>query len=55
MKKEYKEILKSEKITGHTMSDKLRMSYGSYRSALSGFTIPRWVRSFLIGYKIGKK
>lgn len=55
MKKQYKEILKSEKITGKTMAERLRMTYGSYRSAMCGFNIPRWVRAFVIGYKTGKK
>ena len=54
MKKQYKEILKEHKITGKTMAELLRMTYGSYRSAMCGFKVPRWVRAFVIGYKTKK-
>jgi len=47
-------IIKEEKVKGKEMADELDMTYGSYRSGLSGYGVPRWVRAFLFGYNLKK-
>lgn len=55
MIKEFKEILKTEKISGKDMADMLHLSYGSYRAALvDGARTPKWVIAFVEGYKLSK-
>ena len=54
---DFKEILKAEGINGKDISQILGLSYSSYRSLLSrGYKngAPRWVKSFVMGYQMGK-
>ena len=53
---ELKEILKLEGFTGKQLSAMLWMNWSSYRTATrkSAKIVPNWVRSFIIGYEIGK-
>ena len=51
---EYKKILKECGITGVQMAEILNMKYGSYKYATrkSATTVPRWVCSFVVAYKL---
>lgn len=56
---EYKGILKDEGLSGKDACEMMGgMSYGSYRSMtrknLRGRSIPKWVRAFIFGYRLGK-
>jgi len=53
---DFKAILKANKITGKEMSGLLKMTYDSYRTMTKRRVrvVPRWVRGFLLGYKLGK-
>lgn len=53
----YKSIIKRLGFSGRDMCSKIGgMTYDSYRSLTrSGSkTVPRWVRSFVIGYELGR-
>jgi len=56
MLERFKVILKETGYTGKDFVDKMRgLSYSSYRSATrkSSLVVPKWVRSFLLGYDLG--
>lgn len=56
-KSELKSILKENKTTGKEMSEKLGISYDYFRRSTQkkGLKNRVWVRSFVIGYELGKK
>lgn len=51
---EYKYILKKEGLTGIFMAKMLGIKYGSYKSMTKNSvnTVPKWVISFVIGYRL---
>lgn len=53
---EYKQILKDEEVTGKDVASWLGVSYSSYRGSTmkSLKKYPKWVRAFVIGYKLGR-
>lgn len=55
---EYKKILKDNGLTGKDMAELLGLEYGGYRSIISRGTdkgSPKWIKAFMLGYKIGKE
>ncbi|AKG94259.1 hypothetical protein AVT42_gp03 [Polaribacter phage P12002S] len=53
----FKGILKENGLNGKSFCNMLLgMSYGSYRIATrkGAKVVPKWVRSFVIGYELGK-
>ena len=56
MLKEYKKILEENNLTGKEMSNLLGLTHKSYRTLIASSVkvVPKWVKSFLIGYKLGK-
>lgn len=56
MIKELKAILRDEGLKGKDLAELLNTEYSTYRSMTrknrEGY--PKWVRAFVIGYKLGK-
>lgn len=56
MIKELKAILKAEGLTGKDLAELLGTEYSTYRSMTrknrEGY--PKWVKAFVIGYKLGQ-
>lgn len=53
MTENFKRILKHEGISVKQFCLKIGIGYGSFRTLISGKTIPRWVKAFNFGYLTG--
>lgn len=52
---EFKQILKEEGLNGKKFCDMMGINYNSYRTQTqSGKKVPKWVKSFVFGYKLTK-
>ena len=51
----FKSILKTEDVKAKTFAKKIGLKYTSYRALISQNSVPRWVKSFIFGYSLGRK
>jgi hypothetical protein len=50
----FKAVLKYEGITAKDFCLRIGIKYGSFRTLIAKEGSPRWVKAFMLGYKLGK-
>ena len=55
MIEKFKDILKKENLSSQDFSKEIGINHRSFRTLTTkGSKIPRWIKSFIFGYKLGK-
>jgi hypothetical protein len=50
----FKETLQGENVSVKEFCDKIGLKHGSFRNMIRG-NVPKWIKSFNFGYKLGSK
>jgi hypothetical protein len=53
MVEKFKKTIKKEGVTVKHFCKEIGIGYGSFRTLLSQHKVPRWIKAFNFGYKLG--